>query len=193
MAQADLGTSIGASVRSIKVYEAGAFAPDPHRLRRLARTLKFPERFFLGDDIGDLAPTIFRSPSKLTARQRHVALGGAAIAIAFNQEIERLYALPEPDLPNLTGRARPEQAAESLRHDWKLGEKPVEHILQLLEARGVRGYAVLHAEHEEMERSRPDVFALMVDRRCKPAGELRSATCCAACHLGDFRAPALRD
>ena len=33
-----------------------------------------------------------------------MALGSAAIATAFNQAIERLYALPEPDLPDFTGR-----------------------------------------------------------------------------------------
>ena len=54
--QIELGALIGTTVRSIKAYEAGAFAPGAERLRSIARALHFPERFFLGDEIEDLTP-----------------------------------------------------------------------------------------------------------------------------------------
>lgn len=176
MSQADLATVIGCSVRSVKAYEAGAFAPQFVRLRQLARALKFPEDFFGRGDIGGLAQAVpsFRSGSKLSARRRDLALGSAAVAIAFSQEIERLYALPEPDVPNLADRAGPEQAAEALRRKWHLDEGPNTSIVQLLESKGVRVHS-LPADAVEADafslwhRDRP--FLLL--NTSKQAGELR--------------------
>ncbi len=125
-------------------HDAGLFTPNEEHLRAAARALRFPERFFLGDDIGELAPekASFRSSSKLVARQRDMALGTAGVAIAFNGEIERLYALPEPDFPDLAHRCDPEQAAEFVRRKWDLDERPIENIMQLLESRGVRVFSL---------------------------------------------------
>lgn len=125
-------------------HDAGQFAPSDDHLRSAARALRFPERFFLGDDIGELAPEAasFRSPSKLTARQRDMALGSAAVAIAFNGEVERLYALPQPDFPNLAHRNDPEQAADFVRRKWDLDEQPIASMMQLLESKGVRIFSL---------------------------------------------------
>lgn len=137
--QVKLADSIGTSVRSIKAYESGEFAPGADSLRGIARALRFPERFFLGDTIDDLIPTaIFRAGTKLSARMRDAALGSAAVAIAFNQEIERFFELPEPDFPDLGHRRSPEQAADFLRLKWHVDDGPIESMMQLLESKGVR-------------------------------------------------------
>ncbi len=102
-----LAGAMGLGRRTIHRHGAGLFAPNTEHLRAAARALRFPESFFLGSDIGDLAPekASFRSSSKLTARQRDMALGSAAVAIAFHGGIERLFSLPELDLPDLARAA----------------------------------------------------------------------------------------
>jgi transcriptional regulator with XRE-family HTH domain len=67
-----LAASIGVELRSISAYETGEFNPEPDRLTVIARTLRFPQDFFFGDDIEEPAidTASFRSLSKMTARQR---------------------------------------------------------------------------------------------------------------------------
>lgn len=57
-------------------HDTGLFAPNAEHLRAAARALRFPKRFFLGEDIGELSAglTSLRSISKLSARQRDMAL-----------------------------------------------------------------------------------------------------------------------
>jgi len=125
-------------------HDAGLFAPNTDHLRAAARALRFPERFFVGGDIGELAPdrASLRSSSQLSACQRDIALGSAAVAIAFNSEIERLYALPEPVVPDLSHHRNPEQAPYSLRRRWNLDQGPIDSVTQLLESKGVRVYSL---------------------------------------------------
>lgn len=141
--QAELAKLIGVSTRSIKGYEGAAFAPATEPLRRLAKVLKFPEGFFFADAIGDIKKEAvsFRSGSSLIARQRDMALGSAAVAVAFNREAERFFALPEAKLPDYSARD-PERAAELLRGRWDLGAQPVGALMPLLEDKGIRIFSL---------------------------------------------------
>ena len=80
-----LAEAMGLDRRTISRHDAGLLAPSAKHLRAAARALRFPERFFLGSDIGVLAPEAasFRWSSKQTARQRDMALGSAAVAGAI--------------------------------------------------------------------------------------------------------------
>jgi hypothetical protein len=136
--------TMGSNRSSNYRHDIGQFAPNQEHLRAAAGALRFPERFLRGDDIGQLAPerVSFRYGSKLTARQRDMALGSAAVAIAFNQEIERLFALPEPDFPNLGHRRDPEQVADFLRLKWHVDDGPIKSIMPLFESNGVRIFSL---------------------------------------------------
>jgi Zn-dependent peptidase ImmA (M78 family) len=125
-------------------YEAGEFAPEPDRLQRIGRTLKFPEAFFFGDDLEEpaLDTASFRSMSKMTAGQRDKALGSGAIALLLNEWIESHFQLPHAQLSDLGRDASPESAAEAMRQAWGLGELPVKNMVHLLEAKGVRVYSL---------------------------------------------------
>ena len=141
--QVELGALIGTSVRSIKAYEAGVYAPAAERLRHIARALHFPERFFRGDEIQDLTPkATFRAGSRLSAGLRDAALGSAAVAIAFNTAVERLFALPKADLAQPVDGRQPERWADLTRRKWDLGEGPIESMMQLLQAKGVRVFSL---------------------------------------------------
>jgi Zn-dependent peptidase ImmA (M78 family) len=139
-----LAEAMGLNRRNVHRHDVGQFAPNTDHLRAAARALCFPERFFLGGDIGEWSPdrASLRSSSRLSARQRDIALGSAALAIAFNSEIERLYALPEPVVPDLSDHRNPEQVPYSLRRRWNLDQGPIASVIQLLESKGVRVFSL---------------------------------------------------
>jgi Zn-dependent peptidase ImmA (M78 family)/DNA-binding XRE family transcriptional regulator len=144
MTKTRLAAAVGVDLRSVSAYETGEFSPDPERLERVGRVLKFPEGFFFGDDLEQPAPDTasFRSLSKMTAGQRDTALGSGAIALLLNEWIESRFILPEPDVPDFGRDASPEGAAEAVRRAWALGELPVKNMVHLLEAKGVRVYSL---------------------------------------------------
>jgi Zn-dependent peptidase ImmA (M78 family)/DNA-binding XRE family transcriptional regulator len=160
-----LAASIGVDLRSVSAYETGEFNPEADRLRAIVQTLKFPQQFFFGDDIEEPAvdTASFRSLSKMSARQRDMALGSGAIAILLNEWIESRFDLPQPDVPDLGRHADPESAAAALRKIWNLGELPIKNMVHLLESEGVRVYS-LAIDAVEVDafslwrRNRPFVF-----------------------------------
>ena len=79
----------------------------------------------------------------MTAAQRKRALAGGTLGIELNHWIERVFVLPEPDLPNLRHCApTPEVGAGVLRAHWKLGDHPIQNMIHLLEAKGVRVFSL---------------------------------------------------
>ena len=103
--------------------------------------MKFPEPFFAGGDLF-LGSASLRSSSKLTARERDLALGSAAIAMALNDQIGSRYALRAVNLPYVGRSASPESAAKGVRQHWRLRDGPVKDVLPLLESNGVRLYSL---------------------------------------------------
>lgn len=163
MKKRELATHIGVTERSVSGYESGTQEPESGTLAKIAKTLRFPEAFFFGDDPEVPTPDVasFRSLSKMTAGLRDSALGAGAIALMLNDWIEQRFDLPEPDLPdlgsergaltnfdaldklNLSSNVQaPEAAAEMLRAHWGLDEHPVKNMIALLESKGVRVYSL---------------------------------------------------
>lgn len=163
MKKRELAIHIGVTERSVSGYESGTQEPEPGTLAKIAKTLRFPEAFFFGDDPEVPTPDVasFRSLSKMTAGLRDSALGAGAIALLLNDWIEQRFDLPEPDLPDLgseraaltnfealdklelsSSAQAPEAAAEMLRAHWGLGEQPVKNMIALLESKGVRVYSL---------------------------------------------------
>jgi Zn-dependent peptidase ImmA (M78 family)/DNA-binding XRE family transcriptional regulator len=144
LTKTQLAAVIGVELRSVSAYEKGEFAPEEEKLSRLSEVLHFPTNFFSGDDFEQLTPdsTSFRSMSKMTARQRDMALGSGAIALLLNEWIEAKFELPQIELPNLGRDGSPEAATDALRRQWGLGELPIKNMVHLLEVKGVRVYSL---------------------------------------------------
>jgi Zn-dependent peptidase ImmA (M78 family)/DNA-binding XRE family transcriptional regulator len=140
---AELAGLIGVHRHAIARYEAGQFVPSPEHLRAAAKVLKFPERFFHGDDICTIKHAVhsFRAGSNLPTCMRDMALGAAAVAVSFNRDAERFFSLPEVKLPDYSGRD-PERAAELLRGRWELGSQPIGALMSLLEEKGIRIFSL---------------------------------------------------
>jgi len=133
------------SVRSITDFENGIRPPSDDSLEKLAVALRVPLAFFERDDIHPVPVTAvsFRKLSKATVARRDAVLASAALALEFFEEIDERFRLPEPSIPTLD-KLSPDQAADLVRHQWNLGERPISNMVHLLEAKGVRVASLNH-------------------------------------------------
>ncbi|WP_033228729.1 helix-turn-helix domain-containing protein [Serinicoccus profundi] len=138
-----LAAETGLSRVSLSAYENQHQDPTPQTLATLAEALGVEEAFLTADDLDEIPveSVSFRALSKMTARTRDRGLSSGRIAILINEWIERRFALPEPDVPTLTGRD-PELAAQEVRARWGLGEQPIGNMVHLLEAHGIRVFSL---------------------------------------------------
>lgn len=135
----------GISVRSLGYYESksGDVAPSDEHLRILAGFLEFPIEFFFGPDIEELTPDAasFRSLKTMTAAQVGAATAAGTFAKMLCEWIEKRFALPASSVPSLRG-FEPEEAAQALRAEWGIGERPIPNTVHLLEVHGVRVFSL---------------------------------------------------
>lgn len=156
-----LAEESGVSLRSLSSYENGRKAPTDASLTKLAKALAVPPEFFEREMIETIpVETVsFRKLTRTTATRRDSVLAAASLTVEFFEFVESRFRLPQPDLPTLE-KANPEQAAEMLRCEWDLSDRPIANVLHLLEAKGVRVAALKH-EHR-------DVDAFCFIRDCVP-------------------------
>lgn len=138
-----LAASAGLSLRSVTGYESGSQEPTEATIAELAKALEFPIAFFSGPDPQDLSTerASFRALTKMTATQRNQTLSAGALAVELSHWIEQRFELPTAAVPNFA-HVDPELAAEGVRADWGLGERPVANLIHLLESKGVRVFSL---------------------------------------------------
>jgi Zn-dependent peptidase ImmA (M78 family) len=140
-----LAEKSGISVRSLFYYESKVdnIVPSDDHLNKLAKSLELPVEFFFGSDIEELTPDAasFRALKTMTAAQRDSAVAAGTFANMVCDWIEKRFALPAPSIPSLRG-IEPETAAQALRAEWGLGERPISNVVHLLEVNGVRVFSL---------------------------------------------------
>lgn len=139
MTKKALADEIGVSARAVTGWETDDYPPEHIHLAKLVKVLRFPSAFFeLDEPAGTTAEAVsFRSLSKKSAGQRDAVLSMCDIAVDFVRWVEQGFGLPGPQIPNLYNES-PKIAAELLRQEWGLGNKPVKNMMHLLEAKGIR-------------------------------------------------------
>ena len=140
----ELARRADVSSRSLTDYESGRRSPTPSTLLRLAEALEFPLGFFAGQELPEapIEAASFRALSKLTATRRDQAVASAAFALALSQWIDERFVLPDCDVPRIH-EAGPETAADAVRVAWSLGDRPIDNMVHLLEAHGVRVFSLV--------------------------------------------------
>jgi Zn-dependent peptidase ImmA (M78 family) len=138
-----LANRIGVEPHTIVRWERCQTEPTSENVDALVRALGFPSAFFLGPDIDEPSSelTSFRSQTSMSAAMRDAALSAGAIGFLISEWTENRFELPETKLPDLR-LFEPESAADTLRQEWGLGEKPVSNMIQLLESKGVRVFSL---------------------------------------------------
>lgn len=136
----------GISAKSLSRYELERQTPQDETIVDLAEALGFPPGFFYKPEapIPDAEHVSFRALSRMSAAQRDAGLGAIGLAIDLDRWIDQHFRRPSPSVPSF-GKQEPEGAAEALRAEWKLGQRPIPNMIHLLEAHGVRVYSLAPA------------------------------------------------
>jgi Zn-dependent peptidase ImmA (M78 family)/transcriptional regulator with XRE-family HTH domain len=138
-----LAKEAGISTRSLTKFEREGYMPGQATVARLARAVDFPPAFFFGDTLEEPSTegSSFRAFTSATARQKGEAMSSGALSMNLAQWIEARFSLPDPDVPTYPD-IDPETAAEAVRDLWGLGSRPIRNVVHLLEAHGVRVFAL---------------------------------------------------
>tara|TARA_R110000744_G_scaffold266431_1_gene380452 strand:- start:593 stop:1678 length:1086 start_codon:yes stop_codon:yes gene_type:complete len=138
-----LAEQIGVAPRAITGWEADEYPPEPHNVAKIVSVLGFPVSFFKKDETSQTpsGAISFRSLTTKTAAQRDAVLAMCDIAKDVTSWMDTRFGLPEPDLPDLSDE-EPSVAALLVRQEWGMGNKPIKNLLSLLEAKGVRVFAL---------------------------------------------------
>lgn len=133
------------STRTISAWETGAAEPKPESCDRLAQALSLPVEFFARDDAPELPAerVSFRALSAMTARERDQALSAGVLAFELDEWLSSRFEGPPVDVPDLP-QCDPEEAAQTVRTAWNLGDRPTGRMLPLLESRGVRIFSLVY-------------------------------------------------
>ncbi len=147
-------------------FEAGVTRPRPALLARLAQVLDVTPAFFVAGRpraAVDAVSTHFRSLRSMRVYERDQAVTFAGQVWELAHALEQHVHLPELDLPGVTSEfpdadacvgpsaaagvptgadvlatsGRVAAAARQVRQEWGLGDRPVAHLVRLLEAHGV--------------------------------------------------------
>ena len=145
LTRTDLADAANISVSTLTAYENGRRAPLAEAKERLADALGVrPEFFYLPDmDEVPMEEVSFRKASKTSKCQQRAAMGAAQMAVEFFGVIESSFKLPDLQVPEIDD-ATPEQAAEEVRAQWHLADRPIADMMSLLESKGVR---ILSLDH----------------------------------------------
>ena len=144
LTQKALASQAGVSAVTLSRWGSESNEPAPEKVELVAAALAYPAGFFYGDDLEELSPdsVSFRSLSSMSARERNAALSAGALAYYFDDWVQERFNLPAVDLIDMSFERDPSAAARSLRQHWGLGEKPIVHIIKLLESKGVRVFSL---------------------------------------------------
>lgn len=145
----ELAARCAVTAQTVSNWESGVTVPLPDVLRRVASELGFPEEFFTRPDLDRLpeGAASFRARTRLPARQKRAALAAGDLARELATWIESRFELPPVRLPDLHGQP-PELAAQVLRAEWLLGDRPIPNMIHLLESRGVLVFSLAQDCHE---------------------------------------------
>ena len=126
---AELARKSGVQARAIGDYERGLRVPKPDTVESLAGALGFPAAFLAAPE----PPRPQGVPQQSLDAQ---AVAAAQLAIEFGGWLERLFVLPQPDLPP------PRTSPQGTRDAWRLATGPAPNMVQLLESHGVRVFSL---------------------------------------------------
>ena len=138
-----LAQDAGLSVKSLTRYLTGERRPDSRTVRQFSEALDLPEHFFSGpmpDAVPASAPS-FRAMSVMTRRQRDQAVAAGVLGVCLSDWIDERFNVPHVTVERYED-VDPDAAAMAVRGLWELGHRPVKNMVHLLEAHGVRVFAL---------------------------------------------------
>lgn len=137
-----LAERVGLTPKTISNLEKGDhFSIDS--INAISDRIGYPVSFFFKSDQEKPMEedASFRSFSRVTATQKNSALAAGAYAFMVSDWISQKFHLPDSAIPDL-GAYSPDLAAQMLRKEWGLGNRPVKNMIHLLESKGVMVFSL---------------------------------------------------
>jgi len=143
LSKAVLSDKTKLALRTLGYYESGEVEPTQESIQNLARVLNFPPKFFFGADVEEINfdGASFRSLKAMTSSLRDASLAAGSLCTELEKWIDKRFELPKPSVPRFP-YVEPETAAEMLRTEWGLGQKPIKNVIHLVESRGIRVFSL---------------------------------------------------
>lgn len=121
-------------------YEMDKVTPQFEKLISLSKILNFPIDFFFQNDSVTIEAgssyfrSLMKTPKKYRTEQKTKVQLFAKLFSIINEYVD----FPELDLPtDVESYDSPEEAAQYIRDFWKLGDKPIQNVVKLLESKGI--------------------------------------------------------
>jgi Zn-dependent peptidase ImmA (M78 family)/DNA-binding XRE family transcriptional regulator len=143
MTKKALADLIGVAPNTVIRYESGDIPVSDDVAVKIAAKLDFPVEFFMSNDADEprRENASFRGMASKSSKIMDAALASGAIAFLLDDWIESRYSRPQSNLLDLQHQD-PTSAALLVRQHWMLGDKPIENMIHLLEANGIRVFSL---------------------------------------------------
>ena len=133
------------SAQALSKYERDEMMPGSDVLAAIARALKVPESYLLGQNELKLEAMEFRK-NKITSRKEEASIKASVLsAVERYLEIEDFvgapsagWSAPQGAPYRVSEQAEAEAAAVRLRAFWNLGNDPIPNLVEFLEEQGVK-------------------------------------------------------
>jgi transcriptional regulator with XRE-family HTH domain/Zn-dependent peptidase ImmA (M78 family) len=144
LSQQSLADEVGVSKMVISKYEQGKAAPSSGVLLRLAKSLGYPAEYFLRPVSVSLSAPAYQSRHSLPHKQELAVMADVQEWLERYLDIEDIldehpvFEQPAGFPQEVNGLDAVEQVAENLRRSWDQGLGPLDDLMDVLEARGIK-------------------------------------------------------
>jgi Zn-dependent peptidase ImmA (M78 family)/DNA-binding XRE family transcriptional regulator len=147
LSQQELGEKAGVSRMSISKYERDINVPRSQVLIKLAQALDVKIEYLLRPVEVHLSEPVFRKRTALPKKQEYKILERTRDWVERYLHVEALFraspAFIRPDIDNEIHRMEDvEEAALQLRDEWQLGLDPIDHLIEILEDKGIKVFVI---------------------------------------------------
>jgi len=151
LSQRELAAMCNLSAMAISKYERDLMMPQSSALLAISRALQVSIEFLLKSSEVKLAAPAYRCKSAMRVKAQASVLAKAQASIEKYFEVEELLGIkPEFLMPACNGTVVKsyedvELVADQLREEWGLGKGPIENLMEVLEANGIK-IAIVQAD-----------------------------------------------
>lgn len=140
----ELGERIGKSKQIISQYESedDPQSPSFDIVSNMSETLKFPISFFYTEDKEDVEEinTYFRALLSSNKKDKITQSKKATVVITIYKFLEKYIEFPKLNIPKINQKDLEDRnyynIVKDIRKFWNLGDKPINNIINVLEANG---------------------------------------------------------
>jgi transcriptional regulator with XRE-family HTH domain len=180
LSQQALADEVGVSKMVISKYEQGQSAPSSGVLLRLAKSLGYSAEYFLRPVSVSLSAPAYQSRHTLPHKQELAVMAVVQEWLERYLDIEDIlgehpvFELPANYPREAENLVAMEQVAEDLRRAWDLGLGPLDDLVDILEARGIKvGEVAGHEDFESLTLRTDKDEPVIAVRRARPVEQRR--------------------